>query len=391
MRKVIILGQEHHNALNVARQLWMGKIEAYGIIVHTGKVSCIKYSRYWKECRYVRNEYEGINLAIELYGNKNVKPIIITCTDKYAECVDQNLDKLKEFFVCPGVDNQGLLTKMMDKKWQHDFAQQNGINVVPSVELTSMNHTLTHLSSILREKGIVPPYIIKPIVSAFGDKTDIQICQDIDKLLLALQIFNKKNYERVIVQHLLDYDFEMLITGACFIHSKLNKFILLKTYRSYPIGRGTGCYRRFILDKELNNQADNILSVLQSTGYHGLVDVELFCKNGCVYLNEFNLRSSGSSFAGISQRFLYAVDYVMDAMNKDVKVRTPYEIPDNISYTMTEYSDVRFPLYYNYGWRKWLKDLYNVNDYAYFHLEDPIPMLLHYLKIIIFIILRREW
>ena len=391
MRKVIILGQDHHNALGVARQLWMEKIKPYGIIVHTGLIPCIRYSRYWEECRYVHDEYEGINLAIKLYGNNKCKPVLITCTDKYAECVDKNLNKLKEFFLCPGVEEQGKLSIMMDKKWQHDFAKSNGIKVVPSVELAVKEYQINELIILLKNNDVNKPYIIKPIVSAAGEKTDIQICNDIDNLLMTLKDFYEKGYERVLVQHLLDYDFEMLVAGACFIHKRANKFVLLKTYRSYPIGKGTGCYRRFILDKKFNDQADKILSVLRKTTYHGLIDIELFCKDECVYLNEFNLRSSGSSFAGNSQNFLYAADYVRDAIGENIDINMPYEIPKSMSYTMTEYSDVRFPLYYDYGWRKWFKDVYKVKDYAYFHLNDPVPMLLYYFKVLLFIILRREW
>lgn len=391
--KVVILGQEHHNALNVARQLWLAGVKPYGIINDSKRLfsSVIIHSRYWKKCVIVRDEKHGIKKAIELYGDLVNKPVLITCTDKYAACVDNNLNELKKYFVCPGVDEQGMLTKMMDKQWQHAFCKKNDINVVPSLEVNLLNYNKTIIDNLLRQENVEKSYIVKPLVSALGDKSDIRICENDDELHSALCDFKEKNYDKVIVQHVLEYDYEMLLVGACFNNCPRNKFILLKTIRSYPVGRGTGCYRRFVVEKQVNEQADSIMSKLRKTGYRGLVDIEFFYKDGRLYLNEFNLRSSGSSFVGNKQLFLYAYDYVRDAIGEKIEVAHPYEIPNLVSYTMTEYSDVRFPLYHGYSWKRWLKELRNVDDYSYYHWEDPLPMFLFYLKVFLYILFKRQW
>lgn len=389
--KIVILGMDHHNALGVARQFYLAGIKADGIIVCGGKQPVIKYSKYWGNITLVKDEVEGIEQLLKLYGSESRKPILITCTDKFAKEVDKQLNVLNTKFICPGVPQQGKLQIMMNKLWQYNFAVENNIRVVPSVVIEFLHYEPGCIISELKEKNVEKPFIVKPLISADGDKCDISICKDERDLINTLSTFKNKKYGKVLVQHQLDFDYEMLVVGACFPHKEQNKFILLKIIRSYPVGRGTGCFRKFILDKGYNDEIDKIISLLRTTGYRGLIDIELFNKDGKIYLNEFNLRSSGSSFAGNSQQFLYAYDYAKDCIGESVFIEEPYEIPKNVSYTMTEYSDIRFPLYHNYGWKKWLKDFKMVDDFAFLHWKDPIPMIIRYIKVFMCIVFRKDW
>ena len=391
--KAVVLGMEHHNALGVARQLHRGGIEAYGVIINYG-VKIIGRSRYWAGYLSVLNEEEGLAAAVRHFGNNDDKPVLITCTDRFAKAVDARLDYLKQYFICPGVPVQGGLAKMMNKKWQFDFAKEHGIKMAPSIVVNVRDESadIFLLGKKITENkaGIEPPYILKPLISADGSKDDIKICDDEEKLKKELIRLGNKGYENILVQHYMDYEYEVLIAGACFINCTRNKFVLLKIIRSYPSKGGTSCFRRFILDKALNDEADRVITILRRTGYKGLLDVELFYKDGEIYLNEFNLRSSGSSFAGNAQKFYYAADYAKDAKGVKIEVMEPYEIPGKDVYTMMEYSDIRYPLFHHYGLRKWFRDFRKVKDFAYLHFDDPVPMLLMTAKVAKSI-MKKEW
>ena len=114
--KAVILGMEHHNALDVARQLCLSGIKPYGVI-NCYRFSKLKLSRYWKQCKTVKNEEEGIKVAVKYFGDEKERPVLITCTDRYAKIVDENIHYLSKYFICPGVGDQGKLSQMMYKEW----------------------------------------------------------------------------------------------------------------------------------------------------------------------------------------------------------------------------------------------------------------------------------
>lgn len=58
------------------------------------------------------------------------------------------------------------------------------------------------------------PCIVKPVISAEGDKRDIAICNSENQLLNVLEKLREKHYKRVLIQEYLTIDYEIDVFGC---------------------------------------------------------------------------------------------------------------------------------------------------------------------------------
>ena len=139
MNSVIIFGGDHYNALGLARVFGINGIKPYGILtVDKGqekKVYAAK-SRYWNKNWIVNSEEEGLNIIIEKFSNIYEKAVIIPSSDRAELIIDQNMNRLKSKFYVPGIRNeQGAVSRLMNKTIQNEWARTIGLKTAESCEL----------------------------------------------------------------------------------------------------------------------------------------------------------------------------------------------------------------------------------------------------------------
>ena len=309
---VIIIGGDHHNTLSVIRCFGKKKIN-YQILIHSDKINekqlMLYYSRYCKNLHMVNDsENEILNWLIE--RKKEKKQIIIPCSDLAEYTIDNNYNKLKEYYYIPGFkDNPGEVCRLMDKYEQSKWLEKNNIKSARTWFMDISN-------KIEIPEDMIYPCIIKPNVSAKGCKGDIKICHDANELLESIKTIYA-NYSDVIVQQYLNKKYELLAMGYISDDGYNSGGVERKLRETIPGGGGSTALGRFTNEKNIIDFANAILDVLYKSGYRGLYDIEFFeCHDG-LYLNEVNFRHSGSGFALIKNGIMAPYLYYLDCLNID--------------------------------------------------------------------------
>lgn len=212
--RIIIIGGDHHNTLAVVRDLGSHNCDI-SVLLHgdfdaSGKPK-ISYSRYAKKCTYtVENDEQAIlEWLITHHGSAELKTILFPCSDLAAYTIDDHNHELSKWYIIPGFKNSpGRVVQLMDKMNQKRFADENGIPMAKSQIVSFKNYT-QDLSNEL-----IYPIIIKPNVSAFGNKSDIKICRNCEELERAIQEYCNAGYKNAIFQEFLKKKYEVCAYGC---------------------------------------------------------------------------------------------------------------------------------------------------------------------------------
>ena len=209
--KVVIIGIDHHNMLNLARFFYMAGIKPYGVIVPTRGNMTVKYSKCWKEIIGFQTVEEALDCLIQKFAGEDFKPVLFPTSDMAAYHIDLRLDELSRYFIVPGIGKrQGCVAEFMDKSRQKAWAEENHIPVAYGKEL---DLTAGNQENEARAFDRYP-CIVKPLASVFGDKTDIRVCESEGELMTVLSELKKKKYEKVLIEEYLNYEYEILLTGG---------------------------------------------------------------------------------------------------------------------------------------------------------------------------------
>ena len=213
MNEVIVVGGNHHNALGVIRSFGKNGIKINLIVTNDTKYPFIVKSKYVKKYSIIKENEVEILDELSKYKNITPKPAIIPTSDYAEYVIDKNLDKLKKTFIVPSINNtQGEVIKYMDKFNQIDLCKKYKIDMAKSCVLVLNNELNLNIK-------LKYPYILKPIESINGKKTDIQIVsnpkeskivskEDINKLGLKTFFFSDASgaINRKIFNELNGYD-----------------------------------------------------------------------------------------------------------------------------------------------------------------------------------------
>jgi predicted ATP-grasp superfamily ATP-dependent carboligase len=212
--KIIIVGGDHHNTLAVIRDLGRHKCDIT-VLVHgefkSEKKIMVSHSKYAKKRTYWvhNNECEIYEWLMNHKNNREQKAILFPCSDLAAYTMDAHYEALSEFYVLPGFANHpGRVAYLMNKKNQKEFADENEIPMAKTWELIEVDGTFQI------PDDMIYPCIIKPEVSAFGNKKDIRICKNKTELTSALEEFLNEHYASVIVQQFLIKKYEVCAYGC---------------------------------------------------------------------------------------------------------------------------------------------------------------------------------
>lgn len=294
--KVILIGGNHQNMLGVIRNFGRYGIKSNIIVTDTFKYSFVSKSKYVNDYNVVLpDETEIFNVLKEKYYDLKNKPLMLPTSDFAALFIDRNLDKLKEKFVVPSINGEcRAIEKQMNKLEQYKLAQKYGIKMADTkaIKLTEIEIQNIEESDA---KDFKIPCILKPIISAKGLKTDIQICKNAKDFIQALKELKQKGYDEILYQEYLKFDIECGVLG-CMHNKKVIIPSLFLIYRGYPFDKGTPCYGKCIPNNQSKIDISKLKELLSGINFSGPFDIEIFKIGNEMYLNEINFRNSGIAY-----------------------------------------------------------------------------------------------
>ena len=285
--RVLVIGGDHANTLASVRALSRHGI-AFDLILHgvrPGQRTMVGASRHAPEPLFAEGTYEAINDAVESWMGKSdpSRCILLPSSDLAALVIDERF-RPRGVRVSGFEGDRWRISDLMDKYAQAQWAAERDIPVAKGVEVDP-KHSCANCPVEL-------PVIVKPSVSAEGEKSDITICQSTQEYVTAKKKFADLGYKRMLVQELVSYEYE--ITCICAI--LLDGTPVWRAYAKdvvHPEGRGSTVYAHLEQDRVVLEAISSVLSTLADEGYRGLCDMDFFKTGDRVILNEVNFRQSG--------------------------------------------------------------------------------------------------
>ena len=372
--KVILIGGNHHNGLGLARSFGVNGIKPYGVIVGEGaEHGFVRKSKYWAKTWVINSDDEIVEFLLNAFQNEKEKPVVIPYSDGAAEEIDLNLDRLKEHFLLPSIGGQqGKIAELMDKQKQVEFAQTYGIPMAKSC--------VVDLSDIRLPEDMIYPCIVKPVVSAEGEKSDIRKCDTETQTVAYLQELREKGYHRFLVQEYLIYDTEYLMVGS--INGQNQCWFNSKKIRVWPVVGGSSSCLQVTSENNVQDFFDEVRNAFGRVGYDGIFDVEALRVGEKIYLNEINWRNSGTIYSVFGSKVYYPVNwYYWKTENQSPEnfIRTCL---DDTVYTIDESLDLRHVVCGNITLKQWFRDKKKAKAFALWYTPDMRPAIAQYFHLL---------
>lgn len=158
------------------------------------------------------------------------------------------------------------------------------------------------------------PCVLKPRESAHGEKKDIRVVMERDRLQETLNFFHDLGYREILLQEYIDYDFEFSIHGYA---TRNTIFVpgICKYLHKQKIGTNDYDYVQYISveDFEAKNAVRQFEKFMKTLEFEGLFVGEAFFKAGEVYLNEINFRTCDLSYNETPSGHYIAPEYAAAA------------------------------------------------------------------------------
>lgn len=360
--EIIAIGGNHHNLLGVVRTLGEKGIKSNIIVTNENKYAFVIKSKYVKKYKIIKENEDEILEALNEYKNLDKKPILIPTSDYAEYTIDKNLDELSKYFIVPNIDNtQGKVITLMNKFNQSILFDKYNLKT-PKTEILNLKQE--------KDNKIGYPFILKPIISANGEKADIRICKNEEEFNKAKEELRCKKYKDILIQEFLDNVEECDLIGYCFGKDVYLPGIVVKE-RVYPPKKGTISYGKVIgFDKE-NHELFKLYSMLKDINYNGLIDIDLFKVKNEYYINEINFRNSGNAYIYSSQNINLAYMWVCESLDKEISM-------NNINeefYFIDEYLERSQLLNKNITIKEWFEAKRKASCYFVKNKKDIAPLI----------------
>lgn len=356
-REVFVIGGCHHNMLGVIRSLGEEGVLPLVIIETKERSPYVAKSRYIKQCWKVTDETLVLKTLRNEAGKHGEKPVIIACADNLSSLLDMHYDELSQYYVLPGANEQGRITRLMDKEVMSELAAVVGLLVPKSVATdTSWNEVIS-----------VPlPWIIKPLVSKNGVKSDIERIYTPEEWTE----YKSRHRARVQVQQLIEKEFEYQLIGLSLNGGKKVIIPGVSHVIRPQSNTNTGYLRYEPLSNDYAESVSYTELFLKETGYSGLFSMEfLRGKDGKDYFMEINFRNDGNAIcvtaAGVNLPHIWYFSHTGSIREIDNCIRTVYVMP--------ELDDFRKVFHNQLGFRQWLKDVRRTDRFMEFDKHDQKP------------------
>lgn len=356
MNKVIVIGSEHHNTLGVIRSLGEKGLSSDVILVTNEKEPFVGKSKYIKNLYKVSTETNVLRCLIDNFGSYGLKPVVIACYDAVSSVIDENRQELSDFFILPGAEVQGRISKLMNKQVMAELAVSEGLQI-------PLSWSVNKDSDISK---ISYPCIAKPMISKAGNKADIQICQTKEELKLFLKNKAQENFQ---VQKFIDKDFEFQLIGCA-----TDENIIIPGY-SHILRPCKGSNTSFLRYSKLKPDFCDLNAChkfIRKTGYRGLFSMEfLRDKTGKDYFMEINFRNDGNAICVTASGINLPYIWYLNCISKDYSCEVNNEV--KTVYVMPEFSEMGLLLKGQISLKEWLSDMRKTDRFMDFDKNDPKP------------------
>ena len=104
--KVIIIGGDHHNGLNLARIFGLNGKKVFAVVITDQAKSWMVKSKFIDGYSIFKTEKEGLDFVLEKFSSEPAKPFIIPYSDGAALELDLRLNEFKEKFFVPSINGK---------------------------------------------------------------------------------------------------------------------------------------------------------------------------------------------------------------------------------------------------------------------------------------------
>jgi len=301
-QKVVVIGHGYTSRLGVIRALGRAGYDVIVIVMTTirkdGSLNTTKpidcYSKYVSRILYCPSDRERlVRLLIDECTDVEQKVVIFTDSDFSAATVDENQDRLREYFLFPHINHKpGAVVTWMNKLCQKEEAKSLGLNVAKgwAVEVRNGKYDIPN--------EIVYPCFAKPQTTLRGGKKGLRRCDNEKQLREVIALISSNNPDiTILVEEFKRIETEYALLGF----SDANNVIIpgIIQTRSLANGGHFGVAKSGEI-KPVDGFADIVSQfrefVLQ-TGFIGIFDIDFYKSDGKLFFCEMNFRYGGSGFA----------------------------------------------------------------------------------------------
>ena len=291
--KVIIIGNDHVNTLGVIRTFGENGIKPYVFITSDTNIVSVVKSMYVANYWICSTEDIALLMAISVFKNEKVKPVVIPTTDLVSYKIDEIYDIFSKYFIVNNInDSKNEIIKVMDKYNQYELAERYNLKMAKSY--------LINIDDLKKESKFdfeIPfPCILKPLVSAEGKKDDITICNNENELYASFEKLYNLNYKNILLQEFINYDYEIDIAGFSF-ENKTSIPGVIKKERIWPPKKGSTTFGFVENPSKYSPIIKKIKELMNGIGYNGVFDIDCFVCKDEFYINEINFRNGALSYA----------------------------------------------------------------------------------------------
>lgn len=354
-RKIVIWGDDHHNALGLLRMLG-GRGYDILFLVHKVNKNIATSSKYCTNYVVVANIAEGLEYLTRHYEDNVNKAVLLFTADKFSEAANNNYSLLSKYFYIAGVPKNGGLSEIDDKYTMGVLANECGIKIPKTFLWPNEDISEAHLNKS----------VIKPCSPAFKD-FKIKICNSEKDLLK--QIASLRQCHRYVIQEFISKEADGLIYGCRTIEGKTILSGICIRNRWSDDNCGSFGYISSEIPNSINQ--DGIRLFLEKIDFKGLFSVEYAMTSNDSYFYEFNLRNDGTSVLFYNAGANPALTYVNSCFglpdDESAVVRTGKQ------YLMNEFWD-EFNV--NDGIvtkKKWLEEKGKATIFFYYDSDDMKP------------------
>ena len=354
MKHIVIWGDDHHNALGLLRMLGDRGFDILFLV--NGCVNNIATaSKYCQKYVVVKGISEGLDYLLNNYAYKDNKAILLFTADRYSEAANDNLDRLKDYFIVSGPSRKSLLSEIDDKFTMGQLAAENGI-IIPDTYLFP-EVSLNAIKSF--------PVIIKPCSPSRKDFKTKVVKDEKQLVKVSKSLLPGKRY---VIQSYIDKEADGLIYGCRTYDGKTILAGICIRNRWADDGCGSFGYITPDIPEAINQTG--IAAFLERIDFRGLFSVEYAITKDNAYFYEFNLRNDGTSVLFYNAGSNLALAYVNSCfgIEEDVPLKAIGK-----QYLMHEILD-RFNVYDGKVSKKqWLADKEKVTLHFLYDSDDMRP------------------
>lgn len=307
-KRVVIWGDDHHNALGLLRMLG-GRGFDILLIVRKNK-NIATASKYCARFVEISDLEEGLQYLFENYSDKQNKAVLLFTADRYSEIANENLSKLSEYFIVCGPDKESVLIGIDDKYSMSILARECGFNIPRSILLPMDN--IDDIDFF--------PVILKPCRPVSKDFKTLVAKNHRELHKAYKKLISGKRY---ILQQYISKKADCLVYGCR--TQQNNTIVAGACVRNRWSDDGCGSFGYITPDLPKGVDESQIASFLSKINFHGLFSVEYAITEGEAYFYEFNLRNDGTSHlfyqAGANIALAYVNSCFNCAINEPVRVQ----------------------------------------------------------------------